>query len=382
MVIAILPFESKKDEMKLNVLIDRILKTTWTSDLIDKYIGVYRKSYFSFALDESVRRNAASGGSVTAILTFLLQSKKIDGALVCRSVVENGKVASEFFIATSPEELKLAQGSKYIATRFSAQAIPLLKNFTGKLAVVTLPCDAKILARYREQNPSLDERIVLVITLFCGHNSQPELTEQIVNKLRPENQRLISYRHRAGHWRGQLTAVFEGNQEVQKPFSYFSDYQNLYFFCERKCFHCYDHTGYYCDVSAGDIWLQRMKDDPIKHTALITRTEAGQKIVEEAFTARQLAIEERPIEEICEGQARSLKIHYNISARSRVDGIFKENIKDYVGERVLWHDYVIAFLILFNYKFSQTKIGQKIISYAPRPFIKFYLYFLKGWEIL
>ena len=374
--------KSEKGNMKLNPFIDRILRTNWNSDLIGKYIGVYKKSYFSYAVTESVRKNGASGGSVTAILNYLLESKKIDGALVCRSVVDQGKVNSEFFIATCVDELRKAQGSKYIATRFSAQAIPLMKNFAGKLAVVTLPCDAKIFARYRKQNPALDEKIVLVITLFCGHNSQPELTEQIVNKLRPGDKQLINYRYRAGHWRGQLTAIFEGNQETQKPFSYFSDYQNLYFFCERKCFHCFDHTGYYCDVSAGDIWLQSMKTNPIKHTALVIRTEAGLNIVQKAHEAKELYLEERPIEEICEGQSRSLKIHYNISARSRVGGLFNENIKDYVGEKVHWYAYVIAFLILLNHKFSQTKIGQKIIYYTPRPIIKLYLYFLKGLEIL
>jgi len=368
--------------MKLNPLVDKILKTDWTPDLVEKYIGGYKKTYFSHATNESIRNNGASGGSVTAILHYLLQSKEIDGALVCRSVVDQGKVYTEFYIATSKDELMQAQGSKYMATRFSAQAISLMNHFDGKLAVVTLPCDAKILAGYREQHPELDQKIKLVITLFCGHNSQPELTEQIVNKLRPDNKQLTNFRYRAGHWRGHLTAVYEGNQEIKKPFSYFSDYQNLYFYSERKCFHCFDHTGYFCDLSAGDIWLQRMKDDPIKHNALIVRTDAGQRIVEKASEAQELSLEEKPIEEICEGQSRSLKIHYNISARSRVGRIFKENIKDSVGEKVHWNDYAIAFLILFNHKFSQTKNGRKIISHTPRPIIKIYLYLLKGLEIL
>lgn len=367
--------------MKLNSFVDRLLKTDWTSDLIRRYIGDYQKSYFSYAINASIRNNGASGGSVSSILNHLLESKQIDGALVCRSVVENGKVNPRFFIATNRQELLLAQGSKYVATRFTAQALPLIDNFAGKLAVVTLPCDAKILSRYREQHPSFDEKIVLVITLFCGHNSEPELTDLVVKKLQPDGKSLVDFRYRTGHWRGHLSAVYEGNQEIIKPFSFFSDYQNLYFFSERKCMHCFDQTGYYCDISAGDIWLQKMKDDPIKHTALIVRTDAGQKAINLTSAAQEICLEERPIEDICEGQSRSLKIHHNISARSRVGRLFREKIDDEVGDKVRWNDYLIAFVILFNHKFSRTKFGQKIVSHTPRPVIKLYLYFLKGLEV-
>ncbi len=234
----------------------------WSAEKVQKYIGNFKKSWFAYASSETIRENAASGGVITALLAFLLKEGDIDGALVCRSIIADGKVRPQFFIAESEKELLAAQGSKYIAVDFNQDALPLIRAFKGKLAVVALPCDTTHLRHACENDPQLKEKIALVITLFCGHNSRPELTDMITRKLTQRRTSPQGFRYRQGHWRGSLQAEFEDGEKVEKPFSYFSDYQNLYFFCQQKCHHCNDHTGYNSDISAGDIWSLRMKDNP------------------------------------------------------------------------------------------------------------------------
>jgi coenzyme F420 hydrogenase subunit beta len=358
----------------------KVLRKQWPPEKVELYVGKYRQSYQTYAADESIRSNAASGGSVTALLAFLLQNGQIDGALVCRTRVEENKVRAEFFIAKTVEELKSAQASKYISVYFASQATPLIRKFDGRLAVVGLPCDIEILTRSFKDNSELRMKVIVTITLFCGHNSEPILTDRIVRRLNLDNQNLIDYRFREGHWRGSLRATFENGSVITKPFSYFSDYQNLYFFCQRKCHYCHDHTGYFSDISAGDTWSLRMKQNPIKHTALITRSEIGEKIVQDALSAGALIGQVEPIDEICEGQARTLPFHYNVSARSRLGWIAGEKIKDSVHARVPWNEYIVAALVLFNERISRSKIGQKIIFKMPRQILKLYLYFFKMLE--
>ena len=305
---------------QFNLLADRFLRKKWTEEQINKYIGTFKRCYFTYAADNSIRERAASGGSVTALLAYLIQSRTVAGALVVRSVVlPEDKVRPEFFIATTIDELKSAQGSKYSAVYFSSQAIPLLKTFDRPVAVVALPCDTRILRMAMRNDQSLKQNVKVIITLFCGHNSEPELTDHVVKKLKPDNRPLVEYLYRTGHWRGQLRATYEGGYEVVKPFTYFSNYRNLFFFAQRKCHHCYDHTGYYADISAGDIWSMRMKNNPIKHTAIITRSAIGDQVVTEAFARGILSGQEASIAEVCDGQARILPTHYNISARSRLN---------------------------------------------------------------
>jgi coenzyme F420 hydrogenase subunit beta len=362
--------------------IESIWTKSWSPDEVEKYVGHYERVYFSYAAKERFRNRAASGGSVTALLADLLQQDKIDGALVLGTVVDDNQVVPKFYIARTEDELLAAQGSKYTAVHFTRDAFPLIEGFKGRLAVVALPCDAKILHHYRARHPEFDEKVTLVITLLCGHNSEPELTDHIVQKLNPEGSRLEKYTYRYGHWRGFLKAEFEGQQEVAKPFTMFSDYQNLYFFAQRKCHHCFDHTGYYCDISAGDIWSYRMKQNPIKHTALITRSEAGQRAVESAMASGAIVGTEEQIEELMDGQARTLPFHYNVSARAKVGRWFGERIADPVQERVRWNDAIVAFLALFNERISRSPSVQRIIMKIPKPIIKLYLYFMKGLESL
>ena len=177
----------------------------------------------------------------------------------------NGSVQPEFFIARIEEEISQAQGSKYIATLFSFKAIPMIREFQGRLAVVCLPCDALILRRTRSAEPEVDAKISLVITLFCGHNSEKELTDLVIKKLNKENKPISSFRYRFGHWRGNLKLDYADGQSDIKPFSNFSDYQNLFFFAQKKCLLCRDQTGFDSDIAIGDIWSMKMKKNPIKH---------------------------------------------------------------------------------------------------------------------
>lgn len=361
---------------------DSVFHRHWSPEKIQKFIGDHKRSWFAFASSESIREGAASGGVITALLAFLLQERKIDGALVCRSVVADGKVCPEFFIARSEKELLAAQGSKYIAVDFNQDALPLIRSFEGKLAVVALPCDSTHLRHACEADPKLKEKIALVITLFCGHNSRPELTDMITSKLSKGGRILKDFRYRRGHWRGSLLAEFEDGGKVEKPFSYFSLYQNLYFFCQQKCHHCIDHTGFISDLSAGDIWSLRMKADPIKHNAVITRTPAGDTAFQNALDAGVISASAEPISEVCDGQARSLPFHYNISARAKAGRLLKIKIKDSVDEKVRLNDFIVAWMALFNEKLSRSSGGQKLIRRMPRLFLKLYLYFMKGLESL
>jgi coenzyme F420 hydrogenase subunit beta len=363
----------------------RLWNKDFSQDEIDRYLGDYKACYFTYASDNQIREKASSGGSVTGLLLHLLASGEIDGAVVCRSYVQDDAVHVGFTIAQSREDLIAAQGSKYAAVYFAAQALPMIRAFEGKLAVVALPCDAMILHRYRAKHPAVDAKIKCVIALFCGHNSEPELTAHVVDKLRPElrpapNVELVDYVYRRGHWRGELAASYADGTTITKPFAYFSDYRNGYFYAQSKCHHCYDHFGYYCDISAGDIWSPHMRHEPIKHTALVTRSEAGQQLVTAALEAGDLTGELHDVKEVVNGQSRTAPFHYNITARARVARLFGVKIKDRTETKVRWNDYIVALMALANERVSKTRLGRHILRIIPRPVIKAYLYVLKGLE--
>ena len=348
--------------------------------MVGRYIGDILQSYFAYAASESIRKMAASGGVITALNANLLDAGIIDGALMCRSHIQNGELVPEFFIADDLDMLLSAQGSIYYAVEFMRDAVPLIEGFKGKISVVALPCDIHKLQRLRKRKQDIDDRVAVTISLFCGHNSRPELTRMILKKLDKKDAGVVDFRYRHGHWRGELEATLSSGEKISKPFSYFSDYQNLFYFCQQKCHYCHDHTGYDADISIGDIWSHHMKKEPIKHSAVILRTAIGENIFNQSIKADWLVAKEAPISAVCDGQARSMPFHYNVSARARAGKLLGIQIKDDVGETVRWNDFLTGLIVLTNEKFSRTAFGKKWIIRIPRFMLKLMLYFLKGLE--
>ncbi|OQA64702.1 MAG: coenzyme F420-reducing hydrogenase subunit beta [Ignavibacteria bacterium ADurb.Bin266] len=350
-------------------------------DIIPKIIGAYRCAYACYSNDSSLRQFSASGGGVTTLLISALKKKKIDGALVCRTVIEKGKVFPVFYIAKTADDFLLSMGSKYVQADFNGQAMRLIESYKGKLAVVGLPCNLMVLRKRCDNNPELKKKIKFTIALFCGHGTTRELIDTITPRLENEaGSVLTDFSFRTGHWRGVLSGRFANGKEIVKKTSYYNLYQNLYFFAEKKCLSCYDHFGYLADISAGDIWTSEYKKKDIKHTGLIIRTIAGEQIISIAKESKMLFAEEVMIDKIFSGQKRVAPTHYNVSARKFAGKILGISISETNKSRFNMVDLLIALIILANWKWSQSNRLSKLIFYTPRIILKIFLYLLKGLE--
>lgn len=363
-------------------LVDSLLKRKWNPELLEKYMGKIHSCWLAYSMDEETRQNAASGGTITTIFSHLLETGAIDGALVCMTPVEGNEIIPVYKIVTTRKGLIAGQGSKYIETNFSQDAVPLIKAFPGRLALALLPCDTKIIENLRKNYPEVDAKIVLTITVFCGHISDPGLTRLVIRKCKPAGVSLTGFRHRIGHWRGKTRLTLEDGSQIEKAFSLFSNYQNLYFFCARKCLQCHDHTGYQSDMSVGDVWLQSMKSNPIKHSAVIVRSSRAEEYLRSASECGKLHIEKVPIEFIADAQARSLPMHYNVSARVKAGKLLGITLSDTVHEHVRVVDFMIAYVTMLNYRWTTTVRGRLMVSRIPKLLIKLYVYALKALEVL
>ena len=101
------------------------------------FTGSYRNIYIGHTTDEGVRRNGASGGILSAILIWLLEKGKIDGAVTLGMSKEEPWLTRPF-IATTREEILEAAQSKYILSSTN-EILPEIATFNGKLAYVGLP---------------------------------------------------------------------------------------------------------------------------------------------------------------------------------------------------------------------------------------------------
>ena len=360
-------------------LIDRLSRKRWTDEDIRKYVGRCREAHLTCATDENVRNGAASGGTVSALLISALETGFIDAALVCRPSIHDGKVRAEPALARTRDQVLAARGSLYVPTDFAASAMDLLARAQGRLAVVALPCNLELLRRRMSRRPELAEKIAVTISLTCGHSSQEALVDAIVSRLeRRTGARLVGFSFRTGPWRGKLTAEFDNGVTIRKPAAWFTLYQNLHYFSEKKCLFCHNHFGYDADLCVGDVWLYRLKSSPIKYSGVIVRSDRGSDLLQSAVQRGAIHCEPLTVADILNSQVRSAPFHYNVTARHKAGRLLGIRIPDRVGQRVGFCALAAAVLAMLNWKWSQSPRLAWMIFRVPRILLKAYLVLFKA----
>ncbi len=291
-------------------------EANWMNHVIDLndpdlYMGAHLACGMGCASDPRIRRHAASGGMVTALLISLLKNHRIDGAWVVKTTFdENGRLTYETGIATTPAQIRDASSSVY-------QQVPVLSHldqlraFDGRLAVVLTPCMMRAFGQILEKDLALKEKIVLKIGLFCSGVFDCKAAEYAMDHYGIPRKGAKRLYYRRGHWRGAAAMVYEDGS--QRAFSYTKSicaYKNAGFFIKKGCLKCKDQFAACADISFGDVWLGQVKKDAVKYTGYIVRSQHALKMLE---TARQQGdIHIRPLtdQEVLRSQMRALTLKY------------------------------------------------------------------------
>jgi len=355
------------------------MQKKWSNADVNRFLGSHSSCYLTYSNDEKVRNGSASGGSTTQILIELLRTGYIDGALVWTMGTRDERPYAVPVIATTAKELLAARTSVYVATYFARDAMPLLQGFEGRVAVLTLPCDASYLRRRMQRKPELKEKIAGILTLFCGHNSLPELTETVCARHGFAWNDLKNFTYRTGSWRGTLTMEPKVGKPVTTSTQQFTHLQNLHFFSEKKCQACFDHFGFDSDISLGDSWALGERNRDIKPTVCVVRNETGARMLAAASTALNLT--KIAPEHVLAGNSRGLLYHYNVSARAKVAAGMNRSINDRVHVPTSMLERLIARMGVGNALWTwRNPHAQRTLEKLPFAAIKAYIYTFKGMQ--
>jgi len=69
-----------------------------------KYLGLYQELYAGYSTSSDIRKNAASGGLVTGLLSLALEDGVVDGVFVSKTIF-NKEIDYQCDIVTSAKEL-------------------------------------------------------------------------------------------------------------------------------------------------------------------------------------------------------------------------------------------------------------------------------------
>jgi len=311
------------------------------SKSIDYYLGNFDECFCGYSNNESIRKNAASGGMVTQLLIYMLDNDYIDGVFLSRLNIKNGKLIPVSFIATTTEEILSCQSSIYIDFDLS-KSLKEVESFKGRLAAVALPCQLKMLDKLTNK--------IIKIGLFCGHTSERELIENVLRQ-KINLCDIKEFCFRRGRWRGNSQIRLASGETINFPYFDFGMFQNIFFHMPKKCLYCRDHTAEGADISFGDLWLKEFKKKRNKYSCVLSRQEKMTKILLEMSDRHFVSIEKLDPKKVIKSQKRSLIYHkFTTNALKKIKlSHQKHNCR--------WNDYIAAFLILFNMNISNKKVS-------------------------
>ena len=195
----------------------------------------------------------------------------------------------------------------------------------------------------------------------------------LARKGSPQDQ-IVDFAFRKGHWRGRSYVRMKDGSEFTFPYLHFGLYQNLWFYCARRCLGCEDHFAECSDMSFGDAWLAELKSSPIKHSIFLSRSPEQTAVLEEMIEDGSLIARQADPFTVIRAQKRSLVYHKrNIAGRHRLAPLFGLQVPYNGRHRARWNDLVGASFFLANYKLSHSERWSPLLFRLPRPLLYAYL---------
>lgn len=268
-------------------------------DLTKNYDDIFKgeniHAYIGRASDEEIWKNGQSGGVVSALLLYLLDSKMVDAAVV--NAFDNKNNRPFVKTANNRKELIESQGSYYSQTAVNEVAI----SNTLKTAAVVLGCQAQGIALTKLYSKT-SEVPEYLIGLICGGNHTGLIIDDIIKKSQLDPKKISTFRFRdkqAGGWPGNIR-IKSNNRQVtmdKKERMILKDIYGVY-----RCQCCFDKMNIFSDIVVGDPWGIEADNKKEGLSVFITRTKKGEELVKKVIRDEYIMAKEIEIESVYKGQ--------------------------------------------------------------------------------
>lgn len=258
------------------------------------------------AADAELRWRGSSGGVVSALAAFALESGIAGGAVHVRQDAANALI-NETVISHSRDGLVAAAGSRY-SPASPCERLDDIASATQPLVFIGKPCDIQAASAAADRHPAIANNIALSISIFCAGTPSTNGTRALVAALGvPTEAKVTSLRFRGHGWPGRMVAQYttgDGESHVSRTLSYEEGWGDiLQKHRQWRCHLCADHTGEFGDLSVGDPWDKPRGSSTEQGSSLIVvRTARGRAILSKAISAGAIVASPRPLNALASAQ--------------------------------------------------------------------------------
>jgi coenzyme F420 hydrogenase subunit beta len=271
------------------------------------------------ATDPQIRWRGSSGGAVTALAAYALESGAAGGVVHVRQSTTNA-LLNESTISRNEQELLAAAGSRY-APASPCDQLGNIAASSSPLVFIGKPCDVQAASAAAAREPLIARNIALTISIFCAGAPSSNATRALLKSLGvPADAKVTGIRYRGEGWPGEMAATYltaSGEQHSTRSISYEEGWGDiLQKHRQWRCQLCADHIGEFADISVGDPWDKPRDGSDLRGSSLIVvRSERGRAFLRNAIAAGFIAASPRPLTSQAEAQPNLARTRHILFGR-------------------------------------------------------------------
>ncbi|MDX2210563.1 MAG: Coenzyme F420 hydrogenase/dehydrogenase, beta subunit C-terminal domain [Sphingopyxis sp.] len=275
--------------------------------------GPWFQTLTGYAVDAEVRHAASSGGAISALLIYALETGLVDRVLqIAADPVQPTRNIAVW--SSTRAEVVAAAGSRYAASSPLAEIDAALAA-SGRFAFVGKPCDVSALRQLATIDPRVNERVPLMLSFFCAGIPSHAGADRIIRAMgfAPEEIRL--FRYRGNGWPGMTRAETHDGRVAEMRYADSWGGQ-LSKEVQFRCKICPDGVGGVADIACADAWYGGESgypdfDEQEGRSLIMSRTSTGDALLRQAMAAGVVIVEPLPVDEVDlmqPGQARRKRL--------------------------------------------------------------------------
>lgn len=242
------------------------------------YTGPVYSINIAYSKIPSIRDAGGSGGMISAILIWLLQKGKIDGAVVT-GMSKDKPWLTQSYIATTTDEILAAAQSKYIITSVN-EILPEIESFKGRLAYVGLPPQVQSIRKLQAVGDPSVRNIQYILGPFYGNTLHFSSIKSFLKSYKIYDYKNISKLYfRYGEWPGNMRIEMKDGKTVELP-KFHANYL-IPFHIMTNSLLCTDLSNEFTDISGGDAWAPVYEERGKGFSIVFARSAVGQQILDD-----------------------------------------------------------------------------------------------------
>ena len=297
---------------------------------LDNVVGTCREIYNAWSKNETIRHMSASGGVVTTLVSYLLQSDKYDVAFCVDTYIYNKQIKTmpmkkeDFTVEWRKNK---AFKSRYLPVSHEYAVKYMKEKRNDRVIIIGTSCAIRGIRNVIQQL-NLKKDHYLLIGLFCDKvfNYNIHRYFQDGDWTKGKTLKELHFKNKeCGGWPGNMKLFFKdgttcyldkGEREKVKEY-----------FMPERCLYCVDKLNETADISVGDNYTKQ-NSSVLGSNSVIIRTEIGQI----AWKSCDDFIEYNPtvIERVMEAQfleGRMNNFYYSELKQKRIKKQFGEEVK-------------------------------------------------------